>query len=291
MDPQHLKAFIIIAETGSFSAAAAKLYLTQPAISKRIALLEGKLGASLFDRIGKNTQLTQTGSALLPYAREIIKTVDDATQAMHDLKGSIGGSLSIVTSHHIGLHRLQNFLHDYVQRYPDVKISLHFLDSEHAYEAVLQGRFDLGIITLAPEPSALFNTTTLWQETLIFAASAVHPLAHKKQLTLSDLCDYQSILPERDTYTTRLVAMHFDKQNLPLEINMVSNHLDTMKMLATIGLGWTVLPEILMNEKLCALNIGPENMTRTLGVITHKKRHLSKASEYFLALLKNKSVQ
>ena len=78
MDVASLQAFIAVAEAGSFSAAAEQLYLTQPAVSKRIAVLEDSLAARLFDRIGRRTTLTEAGRALLPRARRILAVANDA---------------------------------------------------------------------------------------------------------------------------------------------------------------------------------------------------------------------
>src|SRR5690606_14764761 len=112
LDTQHLQAFVAVAETGSFSAAGERLHLTQPAISKRIAILEQQLASSLFDRVGRKISLTQAGLSLLPNAKRILQDVADAHRAVTDLRGEVRGQLSIATSHHIGLHRLPLTLRD-----------------------------------------------------------------------------------------------------------------------------------------------------------------------------------
>lgn len=78
MDTQTLQAFLAVARAGSFSVAAERLHLTQPAVSKRIAALESQLGARLFDRIGRRPQLTEAGRALLPRAHRILLDMQDA---------------------------------------------------------------------------------------------------------------------------------------------------------------------------------------------------------------------
>src|SRR5690606_11005585 len=113
MDTQHLYAFVAIAETGSFSAAAERLHLTQPAISKRISLLEEQLKRPLFDRVGRKISLTQAGVSLLPKALNILQEVAAAQRAIADLDGEVRGKLSIATSHHIGLHRLPPYLRNF----------------------------------------------------------------------------------------------------------------------------------------------------------------------------------
>ena len=91
MDTQNLQAFLLVAETGSFSQAAEKLHLTQPAVSKRVALLEEQLQAHLFDRIGRNIGLTEAGQALLPHAKRVQQELQLAAQSVRDLDGDVGG--------------------------------------------------------------------------------------------------------------------------------------------------------------------------------------------------------
>ena len=118
LDIQALTAFIAVADTGSFSAAADRLFLTQPAVSKRIALLESQLNTQVFDRIRKKVFLTEAGRALLPRAHAILQSLKDAQQAVSDLGGDISGKLAIAFSHHIGLHRLP----PYLKRYSNVNL-------------------------------------------------------------------------------------------------------------------------------------------------------------------------
>ena len=104
MDTHALLAFIAVAETGSFSLAAERLNLTQPAVSKRVAALERHLGARLFDRIGRRVDTTEAGQALLPRAGKILREIAETERSLRDLDGSVGGRLAIGTSHHVYHH-------------------------------------------------------------------------------------------------------------------------------------------------------------------------------------------
>ena len=95
MDLASLNAFIAIAETGSFSLAGERLHLTQPAISKRIAGLEQQLQVRLFDRLGREINLTEAGRALLPRAYQILGVLDDTRRALSNLSGAISGRLTL----------------------------------------------------------------------------------------------------------------------------------------------------------------------------------------------------
>lgn len=287
MDTQHLQAFVAIAENGSFSAAAERLHLTQPAISKRIALLEEQVKASLFDRIGRQVALTQAGQVLLSKAKLILGEVIAAQRAIADLQGDVQGKLSIATSHHVGLHYLPPFLREFSTQYPQVKLDLHFLDSEQAYYEILQGRFDLAIITLALQQDTRIQSETLWHDQLEFVAAPTHALAAKSHLQLADLSLHQAIMPDTSTYTTQLIKTLFDDDKLPLDIAMVSNHLDTIKMLLSIGLGWGVLPRRIIDAQLQILDVNHPPIMRPLGYIHHSQRTLNNAARVFLDLLKS----
>lgn len=287
MDTQHLQAFVAVAETGSFSAAGQRLHLTQPAVSKRIATLEHQLDSPLFDRVGRQISLTHAGLSLLPNAKRILQEVADAERAITDLRGEVRGRLSIATSHHIGLHRLPPTLRHFTERYPEVKLDLHFLDSEQAYEEVLQGRFDLGIVTLAPEADPRMTEEVIWRDHLYFTVAHNHPLADHDSVTLEDLSPWQAILPDANTYTTRLIQALFDERGLDLSVGMVTNHLDTLKMMVSIGLGWGVLPQTLLGDgQVQVLNTEQPMITRNLGAIHHRQRSLNNAARVFLQLLK-----
>lgn len=288
MDTQHLQAFVAIAEHGSFSAAAERLHLTQPAISKRIALLEEQLKAPLFDRMGRHVVLTQAGQLLLGRATLILGEVAAAQRAIADLQGDIQGKLSIATSHHVGLHYLPPYLREFSLKYPQVKLDLHFLDSEQAYHEILQGRFDIAIITLALQEDTRLQSETLWHDQLHFVVAPTHTLAMQPQLHLDDLSQHPAIMPDTNTYTTQLIKNLFDQQQLPLNIGMVSNHLDTIKMLLSIGLGWGVLPRRIVDNELHILDINQPPIMRPLGYIHHSQRTLNNAARVFLELLQEK---
>ncbi len=148
MDISAYKAFIAVADLGTFSKAAESLFITQPAISKRIALLEDQLGSKLFDRIGKRVILNQAGKALLPIARRILQDMKESQRVIDNLNGQVSGDLSLVTSHHIGLRRLPDTLKRFAETYPQVRLDLAFMDSENACQEIEKGNFELGVVTL-----------------------------------------------------------------------------------------------------------------------------------------------
>ncbi len=284
MDNQNLKAFITVAEVGSFSDAAEQLYLTQSAISKRIALLEQQIGKRLFDRIARQVSLTEAGNELLPRARRILQEYENALQAINDLSGEASGTLRLAISHHLGLHRLPPVLKQFAQQYPNVTLDIEFMDSEKAYERVLHGESEVAVITLALESHHNINSKKIWDDPLRFICAEDHPLASLKKPALRDLAEYPIILPGLNTYTGRIIQNLFQKEGIPLKAPMSTNYLETISTMVEIGLGWSVLPETLVRG-LHVMPFDQVNIERELGYIHHKKRSLSNAAMAFLGLM------
>ena len=284
MDTQNLNAFLQVAETGSFSLAAERLHITQPAVSKRVALLEEQLGAGLFDRIGRNISLTEAGAALLPHAKAVERELQAAARSVRDLAGEVTGELRLATSHHIGLHRLPPVLSSFSRDYPEVHIDIDFMDSEQAYDLIMQGKAELAVVTLAPQVESSIIAEAVWQDPLDFMVARDHSLlaaGDASTLDLEELARHPAILPGLNTYTGQIVKRLFDRHDLHLQVSMATNYLETIRMMASVGLGWTVLPRSMRDDSLASLQLGGVTIERTLGVVYHRGRSLSRAARAF----------
>jgi DNA-binding transcriptional LysR family regulator len=285
MDIQNLKAFIAVANSGSFSAAALELHLTQPAISKRISLLEAQLDTALFDRTGRRARLTQAGERLLLRARSIVQQVSVAEQEIRDLSATVSGSLHLATSHHIGLHHLPPVLRAFLDRYPQVRLNIDFTDSEKAHEAVLRGDIELAVITMALDEAPNIDAHILWPDPLVFVAGPEHPLSQASNLQLADLSACGNVLPGLETYTGQIVKRLFAQHRLALDTLMATNYLETIKMMVNVGMGWSVLPRSMLDSSLVELDVKSHSLSRQLGYIVHRKHSLSNAARAFIDLL------
>lgn len=288
MDIASLRAFIAVAELGSFSRAAVRLHLTQPAISKRIVTLEQSVGFPLFDRNGRQVCLTEPGRTLLPHARRIINEIEDSLHAIANLSTEISGPLRVGTSHHIGLHRLPPIIRNYLQSYPEVELKLTFLDSEQVSKQVAQGLLDLGVITLPQQQSPQLEQHPVWQDRLVVVAAADHPL---QQLTLhspAQLTHHTAILPMTGTTTRLLIDQGFARYgSLPQHVIDI-NFLETIKMMVEVGLGWSLLPISMVDAGVVALpqaELLPLQIERPLGVVTRHGFTLSNAAQAIYQLL------
>lgn len=282
MEMSALQAFLAVAEHGSFSRAADALFLTQPAVSKRVAALEEELRAPLFDRMGRSVRLTEAGETLLPHARRVLSELEASRQAVADLQGRVGGRLRIGTSHHIGLHRLPPVLRAYTGAFPDVDLDLHFMDSEQACLAVERGELELAVVTLPQQPADTLEVERLWRDPLDFVVGGEHPLARRRQLEPAVLAAHAAILPAPTTFTRRIVAAALRPWGLSLRVAMETNYLETIKMMVEVGLGWSALPRTMNGGELVVLSLPGIALERELGLVRRVGRTLGNAAEAFV---------
>lgn len=278
MNIAAFEAFIKVMETGSVSMAAEKLYLTQPAITKRIHSLEDYFGVKLFEPVGRRIQATQAAHDIFPRVRQLLNHLADIQRDLSQSQDHVQGKLKIGTSHHIGLHHLPKHLKPFAQEYPLVELDVHFVDSEQAHQLVLSGEIELAFLTLPPVADTRLHYEPLWQDHLAFVVAPFHPLAQAQDLTLADLINYPSLLPSAHTYTSQITLAEFEKYGLRPNAAMSTNPLESIRMLVSIGLGWSVLPQTLINQDLVVLDLNLD-LKRQLGIVWHPERSQSKAAQ------------
>lgn len=288
MDISALQAFISVARYESFSKASDALYITQPAVSKRVSSLEHELGTQLFNRIARQISLTEAGKQLLPRAQELVSQAEDMQRYASNLSDDISGNLSVAIAHHIGLHRMPPILKAFNQRYPNVELDILFEDSDKAFAAVQAGDIEFAVITLPATLPDKLSKQRIWQDRLQVVVGLDHPLAQQHErssgarnpkptdLPLESLQAYSCVLPSKDTETHKIVSREFERRGLSLSVQMQTNNLETLKMLTEAGLGWSVLPTTMRSDALRVINIGIE-LSRDLGLVIHARRSLSNA--------------
>jgi len=287
MDTESLKAFLAVTKHRSFSEAGEELHITQPAVSKRIAALEESLRHALFNRLGRDVTLTEAGENLLPLAEQILRDMRETERRIRELSGEISGTLKVATSHHIGLHHLPPVLHAFTSAHPHVNLQFEFLDSEQAHERIARGECELAVVTLAPKLVPPLRGEVIWADPLVFVGAPKHVLAQQAHITLHELGNYPAILPDLNTFTGRLVKERFDREGIKLQLNMTTNYLETIKMMVSVGLGWSVLPKSMVDNHISEIRVADIGLQRNLGVVTHGKRTLGNAAAAFFDVIRN----
>lgn len=293
MDFPALQAFVAVAEAESFSIAAERLFITQPAISKRVSALEQDLGTALFDRLGRGIQLTEAGSRFLVSARRILDDVAISREEVHALSASVGGRLRLATSHHVGIHRLPPILKAFTQTHPDVELDLLFMDSELACDGVARGDIELAIVTLPDQIEGSLLTGLVWPDPLGIVCSKEHPLATPgttDTITPQQLVRHSAVLPARGTVTRTILLDALKPFDVMVETALETNYLETIKMMVSVGLGWSALPLNMLDEDIVVIPVEGLVMKRHLGSVCLKGKTLSRAATAFLSLTQAQAV-
>ncbi len=268
MEVRQLEAFLAVADIGSFTRAAARLHLTQPTVTARIKALEQEVGSALLDRRSSGITLTTAGTALLPYAREIVALTARARDALGS-DGEPYGRLDVGTIESLTNYRLLPVIEHVYRRYPKVQISMHLPPAGDALSQVragqlqcaffidsVQDRDDLEIKILCPEPLAL-------------VCGRHHPLAVRPRVTNADLRDMTLVRSDNNAdYHARFDhAVHVaGAEQRPRLFELGS--INAAKRSLANGMGIALMPIVAIEQELakgqlCRLNWIPPFTTFT----------------------------
>jgi DNA-binding transcriptional LysR family regulator len=144
---------------------------------------------------------------------------------------------------------------------------------------VARGEIELAIVTLPPKLEAPLQADAVWDDPLDIVVARHHPLARARDVQIKDLAGYPAILPGPGTYTREIILRALGTWRDKIQIGMATNYLEVLKMLASIGLGWSALPRTMIDESLDVVQIKKMKIQRTLGLVTHASRTLSNAAQ------------
>ncbi|WP_283612074.1 LysR family transcriptional regulator [Mycolicibacterium poriferae] len=243
MDLRQLEYFVAVVEERSFTRAAARERVAQPAVSAQIRRLERTVGQPLLHRTSREIGLTQAGWALLPHARAALAAVRDGRAAVDEIAGVVSGEVAIgtVTSHPFDIARL---LADFHAHHPAVEIALTTATSDELLVELRDGRLDAVIASVAvdDDPPDL-NFAMITEEVIEAAVASGHPLAGRKSLRLSDLASHPVIsLPSGTGLRSRLQDACAGAGVVP-RIAFEATSPQELAELAVHGLGVAILPQ------------------------------------------------
>ncbi len=286
MQTSQISTFLAIAELQSFSLAAERLHITQPAVSKRIRQLEEQMKTTLFDRIGKKSILTPSGEAFLPHAERVLHELKVYKSRLTRLQDKPSGTLSLATSHHVGLHRLPQVLRDFKIEYPEVDLDLHFMDSEDACVAIANNELELAIVTLPQNTDDKLTLEPVWIDLLQIVFAPDHPLAASAKVNRRQLLEYPAILPSTGTFTRKIIDQHFSTGKDGMKIILETNYLETIKVMVSANLGWSMLPVSMLDQSVVGRPLNGLEIKRSLGIVTRRNRTLSLSSSAMISMLR-----
>ena len=287
---RQLEVFETITRLGSFTRAAEELCVTQPTVSMQIKKLTDAIGLPLFEQIGKKMYLTEAGRELHQACHGIFEHLTQFEMIAADMKGLKAGKLrlAVVTTAEYFAPRLLGM---FCQQYPEIEVSLEVSNRKHILDRLAKNMDDLYILDLPPENEEIIVQSFL-QNPLVVLASANHPLAKKKKITLERIAEEPFIFRENGSGTRIETENFVAKQGLKLKTRMTLGSNEAIKQAILGGLGVSVLSRHTLTldshkDQLTILDVNgfPINCQWHYAYPSGKK--LSIVAQTFLAYLQN----
>jgi len=242
MEIRQLRAFVAIAELGTFTAAALRVHVTQAAISMQIRQLENELNARLFVRAPRRVMLTEAGEQLLHRARQILRDHDAALDEIAELAGAERGRLRIGSaSAMVTTDVLPKLLKEVRQQHAGAEVSVVSGTSEALVQQILAGEVDLAFVSLPVEARGI-NTERLSEDGLVAIASPRHKLARQRTISPYTLAGEKLILGERGGNTRRLIDQFFAQAGVTLQVSMELSRQAAIRRMVEEDMGVGIVP-------------------------------------------------
>ncbi len=285
---RYLEILEAIAETGTFTSAAKKLYITQSAVSHAVAELEKQAGTALFERLPKGVALTRCGTSLLEESRSILTACRNLDRRMSHLEENT--PVNIVSSITIASFLLPEILRDLKTSFPQIQLSVWVASANTAIDILQRGNADIAFWEGAA-PKGNFQTVLLGSYNLCAACAPDFDLS-VKAISPDQLCRYPLLLREqgsaiRDTLDNTLALANLRADPVWESVNSLA-----LIKAAEAGLGITILPEKLLLDslllkKLRLISLDKMKMQNQMLALFHKDKYITKPFQILIGQLKN----
>lgn len=286
---KQLRSFIEVVREGGFTQAARTLFISQSAVSKQVAQLEESLGVSLLDRQGSQVNLTAAGKVVLHRAEEMLILRNGLLRELDDLSNLARGELRL------GLPMLGSdtlfakAFAEYRRLYPNVTIHLLEDGSRAIERAVMMGDLEIGASLTPDDP--MFASQPFCDEPMDALLPIDHPLAHLKEVELSQLADTPFLLYQRSFVLNDRLLQACKQVGFTPKEGGRSGQADFLVALVAAGQGVVLLPQVvaraLVRPGVAHLTLkAPENLRWDIAFIWREGAYLSKAAQAWLALMR-----
>lgn len=286
---RQLKAFVAIAEYGSFIDASARLHLSQPALSIAIRKLEEIVGGVLFHRSPRGVQLTPEGRFFLPMARRLIGDWEEALGDLGELFNKQRGKVTLAALPTLAAGFLPAVLADYRHRYPNIAISVHDVLANQVDDLVSDQRADIGF-SVKPSNSEATHFEPLVDDHFVAVCPHRHPLLAGETVRWEDLLNYPIIAVSRLSSTRQAIEGVLKDMKSEMNLMCEVSQIGTAGRMVAAGLGVAALPSLSFRQ-ISAEGLGWRPLTdphvpRTLGIITPVRTQLSAAAKAMLDVVR-----
>lgn len=289
MQFNHLRVFHAVATSGSFSRAAERLFLTQPAVSQQVHELEKELGSVLFERLGRRIYLTDAGRVLLSYTERILFLLQETHEAMQTLCGTVTGELRLGASTTIGTYILPAMISRFQETYPQSHPILEIAHTMQLEQALVQNRLDLalveGLITRAELQVIAWMT-----DELCLIVPPGHSWQHCCGIAARELLNQRFLAREPGSGTRRIIEERLRDHGVVLTPTMELGGTEALKQAVMAGLGIAIVSQHTIQRELTgrlvyAVPIQDVDLRRPLSLVYHRDKHHTPLLTAFLSFL------
>ena len=260
MNLNHLSIFQAVAASGSVSAGAQRLHLSQSAVSKQLGEFEQALGVLLFDRLPRGMRLTEAGRLLQGYANNLVAVEAEAEAAIRDLKLGVRGRLRIGASRTVGAYIMPALLAQFRRRYPDVELFLQVDSTAVIEQRLIASELDIGF-TEGIVGSELLEYRVFASDELVLIAAPTHPITRTQPAPLAAVIQQPLLMHEVGSGTRAVTEKAFSARKITLRPSMTLASTEAIKHTVATGVGIAVLSAFAVRTELAA---------RTLTVVPMK---------------------
>jgi len=290
MEFSQLEFFVTVADEGSFSKAAVRVYRTQPAVSIAIRRLEEEIGAPLFERSQKTPVLTDAGELLYDYAKRILSLRDQTFNVVAELKSLQRGRVRIGANESTSLYLLPQLILEYRARHPDVMVEIFRQSSERLAREVLDRNVDFALMAFEPVEDDLESFPVLRDE-LVLIIHPEHHLAKLQSVKVEQLGNEPFLAHNVKTGSRYKVMETFAQNHTPLNITLELATVETIKRFVQLKIGLAFVPRMCVADELergSLVSVPVEDLSyvRTLWVTHRRGMTFSHAAEAFLEILR-----
>jgi len=289
MNLNQLKIFYLAAKKRNLSAAAAELFITQPAVTKGIQRLQEFYDMKFVDHIGKKLVLTDAGEALYEIAEKIFDLESQAEESIRDFQQRKRGHIRILSSESFGDYYLPRVIVSFSKDYPLVRISMNILPTEQVIENTATLKDDLGFISYPVEHSKLLVEEVL-EDQLVIITPPNHPLVRRKRLEPRDLEGQLIVMHETGSAPRRAIEEYIRRHRISVGIPMEISSNRAIKRAVEEGIGIALISRKVANEeietgRLAAIPLSDPAMTRKFYMVRHREKYLSEPLQCFIDIV------
>jgi DNA-binding transcriptional LysR family regulator len=290
LDVKRMRVLSEVVRTGSFSAAADSLHLSQSAVSQQVAALEKEVGMQLLERTSDGPKLTAAGETLMSHADAVITRLAEAERELSGIAGLEGGRLRVISFPTASATLMTRALSEFRRRFPNVELQLAEGEPEESLPAIRRGDYDLALafdFTAHPEDFGRdIAADLIFEEKMRVGLPQGHPLAASEAVDVSTLADEDWLVGTgSSSCRTHMINICRDAGFDP-RVSFESDDYQVLFGLAEAGLGVALLPELAGDHPGVALRpIEPDAPIRRIWAITREPESRSPAAEQMLAIL------